>query len=133
MVGDANPALSEYPLGVLLARGIVTQEQHDAGVKDAFLAGRVLGRTKPYRPDAAGASVTGDETLTPKMEERWREAVDRLLLCGRRCKDAVDNVVVFHRFPSWLGRPRPRASDTREFDALIDSLTVLAAWKSGNR
>ena len=61
LVGSADPALAEYPLGVLLARGILTPEQHDAGCHYAYLAGRVLGRTKPYRADLGGG---GGEALT---------------------------------------------------------------------
>jgi hypothetical protein len=132
LVGPADPALAEYPLGVLLARGILTPEQHDAGCHYAYLAGRVLGRTKPYRADlgGGGGEELGEGALAA-VERRWHEAVRALLDAGRRAKDAVDNVAIFERLPGWLVRSQPRLGDDRERLALVHGLEALAAWRRG--
>src|SRR3972149_2713330 len=44
--GGPDPALSEYPLGLMLARRLVSAEQHEAGCHYAFLYGRTIGRTQ---------------------------------------------------------------------------------------
>ena len=132
LVGSADPALAEYPLGVLLARGILTPEQHDAGCHYAYLAGRVLGRTKPYRADLGGG---GGEALTEgalaAVERRWHDAVRALLDAGRRAKDAVDNAAMFERVPGWLLRQQPRLGDDIDRRALLSGLDALAAWRAG--
>lgn len=132
LIGAAAAHLAEYPLGVLLARGLVTAEQHDAGCHYAYLAGRVLGRTKPYRAEAAGgggAELT--EAARASIERRWLEAVRLLLGAGRRAKDAVDNAAIFERLPGWLAREQPRPNDTAEQQALVAGLDVLARWRAG--
>ena len=133
LVGAGDPALAEYPLGVLLARGLISPAQHDAGRHYAYLAGRVLGRTRPYRPDAgSGGAELGDGALAA-VEDRWRAAVAALLTAGRRAKDAVDNVALFERMPPRLLRREPRVGDALEHAALAAGLDALAAWRGGRR
>ena len=132
LIGSAAPHLAEYPLGVLLARGLISAEQHDAGCHYAYLAGRVLGRTKPYRADAAGsggAELT--EAALASVERRWLQAVRMLFDAGRRAKDAVDNVAIFERLPGWLAREQPRPGDAAEQQALVAGLESLARWRAG--
>ncbi len=123
LVGDGDPALAGYPLGVLLARRVITQDQHDAGRHYAYLAGRVLGRTRPYRPDSgSGGSTELGEGALEAVEDRWREAAAALLAAGRRAKDAVDNAALFERLPV-----------AAELGALTAGLDALALWRRGRR
>ena len=48
LVGGAPPELAEYPLGVLLARGIITRDEHDAGCRYAHLRGKALGNATVF-------------------------------------------------------------------------------------
>ena len=133
LIGTADPALAEYPLGVLLARGVITGEQHDAGCHYAYLAGRVLGRTKPYRADQGGSGAALNEVAIDAIERRWHQAVRTLLDAGRRAKDEVDNVALFERLPSWVGAESPRLGDARSCEELVAGLEALALWRRGGR
>ena len=114
LVGDGDPALAGYP---------ITQDQHDAGRHYAYLAGRVLGRTRPYRPDSgSGGSTELGEGALEAVEDRWREAAAALLAAGRRAKDAVDNAALFERLPV-----------AAELGALTAGLDALALWRRGRR
>jgi hypothetical protein len=46
LAAGGDPALTEYPLGLSLARGLISREQHEAGCYYAFLYGRAIGRTQ---------------------------------------------------------------------------------------
>ncbi len=59
LVAGGDPALAEYPLGLLLARGFVSREQHEAGCYYAFLYGRAIGRTQVDCSYLFGAQAAG--------------------------------------------------------------------------
>ena len=59
LAAGGDPALSEYPLGLLLARGLVSREQHEAGCYYAFLYGRSIGRTQVNCSYLFGAQAAG--------------------------------------------------------------------------
>ena len=42
--GDGDPALTAYPLGILLANKAISEDQHRAGCQYAWLHWRVFGR-----------------------------------------------------------------------------------------
>ncbi len=42
--GDGDPNLTTYPLGILLANGAISDDQHRAGCRYAWLHWRVFGR-----------------------------------------------------------------------------------------
>lgn len=131
LIGDADPTLAGYQLGILLARGVITHQQHDAGCHYAYLCGRVLGRTKPV---SLAESVGGAELSDAAMEDithRWRQAVTVLFVAGRRSKDAVDNAAAYERLPGWTLRHRPRGSDAADAAALVDGLESLVSWRLG--
>lgn len=131
LVGNGDPALGAYPLGILFCRGIITAPQHDAGCHYAYLCGRVLGRTKPVSLAERPAPAEISDRALADISLRWREAVAVLFSVGRRSKDAVDNVAVYERIPGWLWRDRPRDGDAREAAALVDGLSALVAWRNG--
>ena len=46
LADGADPVMTEYPLGLLLARALVDQMQHDAGCYYAYLYRRAIGHTQ---------------------------------------------------------------------------------------
>src|SRR5262245_51644238 len=45
LAGASDPALAEYPLGIMLARGLISAEEHEAGCYYAMLYAKAVGRT----------------------------------------------------------------------------------------
>jgi len=140
LVSGADPALSEYPLGIMLARGLVAGPQHEAGCYYALLYGRVVGRTQItcaplYRQVMGELAPSGgqqDEGMETRLQELFRFGKNRLLAAGRRVCDATENVVVFQRLPRfldpWSARPQSaRRADATELDAVLAGLDVLVA------
>ena len=123
LVGSPIDPRAEYPLGVLLARGIIDQAMHDAGLKYGGAVRAHVGRTG-YR-QAKGEQFINDDAAAA-IETSWRSCCAALLNLGRRAKDAVDNAVVYERLPGWLMRDQPRPSDERERLALMLGLNALA-------
>jgi len=139
LAAGGDPALTEYPLGLLLTRGLVSREQHEAGCYYAFLYGRSIGRTQvdcSYLFGAAAAGYADRHDLTEaelaKLQTLFRHGKNHLLAAGRRVCDATENLVVFGRLPRFLdgGRRRPRSAwraDETELDAVRLGLEVLVA------
>lgn len=139
LASGGDPALAEYPLGLLLARGLVNREQHEAGCYYAFLYGRAIGRTQvncSYLFGALAGGYADRHDLTEgdlvKLESLFRRGKNRLLAAGRRVCDATENLVVFSRMPRFLdaGRRRPGSAwraDEAELAAVRLGLDVLVA------
>jgi len=135
----ADPALTEYPLGILLARHLVSGEQHEAGCYYAYLYGRAVGAGHVscgflYQQVASiwiGSEAVSEATEAT-IESLFRLGKNRLLAAGRRVCDAVENVAVFGRAPRFLNAAdrRPGSAwraDAAELDALRRGLDVLVA------
>jgi hypothetical protein len=142
-----DPALSEYPLGRLLALGLVTIEEHRCAAIYAYLYRRATG----YLPTAAtkwqdalpGIAVRralpeldrdGPDHELVAIQRRFRQAKNRLLAGGRAVCDATENLVVFQMTPSFMATPiepgRRMHASIRclpEFRAIKDGLAILAA------
>jgi len=139
LAAGGDPALTEYPLGLLLARGLVSREQHEAGCYYAFLYGRSIGRTQVncsylFGTQAAGYADRHDltEAELAKIQSLFRQGKNRLLAAGRRVCDATENLIVFSRLPRFLdgGRRRPQSAwraDETELAAVCLGLDVLVA------
>jgi hypothetical protein len=139
LAAGGDPALTEYPLGLMLARGLATDEQHEAGCYYAFLYGRTIGRTQInynqlYQRIAAAFTEEQDlsEEARVRIESLFRHGKNRLLAAGRRVCDATENLVVFGRSPRFLdpaGRRQPGAlrADATELEAVRTGLDVLVA------
>ena len=138
LAGGGDPVLTESPLGVMLARGLIGQEQHDAGRTYAALYRQSVGRTQlscdrhysQMVADAGRMAATRDEADQARIEERFRRGKNRLLAAGRRVCEVTENLVVFGVAPRFLearlcgfgGR-----GDTGELDAVLLGLETLAA------
>lgn len=96
LAAGGDPALTEYPLGLLLARGLVSREQHEAGCYYAFLYGRSIGRTQVNCSYLFGAQAAGyadrhvlSEAELARLQSLFRHGKNRLLAAGRQVCDAT--------------------------------------------
>ena len=124
LVGAAQSELASYPLGILLARQIISQDQHNAGCDYARLYRLVIGRTSS---NSTGGSEATDEDVE-RAQNQFDVLRKALVAAGRRQQDAVANVAVFERLPGWLVRACRgvvRPSDGRGAEALLMGLTAL--------
>jgi len=138
LAGGADPALSEHPLGVMLARGLISAEQHEAGCYYALLYRRAVAHpdlsvASLYRQlmgEAGGGGAIDEESLV-RFAGLYRLGKNRLLAAGRRITAATENLVVFGRPARFLGRPSnmtpKRGPDHAELQAVLDGLSVLVS------
>ncbi len=128
---DAPPEWSEYPLGILRARGYLTERQHDAGCRYAWLFRLAIGGERFASVDLTGRRSPGPE----ERSEAWLAARTRdygrarLLLQaeGSRTRHLVEDVSVYQRLPAFcLARPCPGPADLILLQRLQAGLTLLA-------
>ena len=133
LVVDGDPSLSEYPLGLMLARRLIGPEQHEAGCHYGFLYGRAVGKgdlscaaiyarlAAEVRPGAPEPN----EAREAREQAMFRLGKNRLLATGRRVCDATENLVVFGRPARFLDVHDRRGAAARRGDA-ADLAAVLA-------
>ena len=133
-----NTALAEYPLGLMLARGLIGRTEHDAGCRYALLYAGAVGPAEIsvahiYRRLLAesGRGRELDEERQARIQALFRLGKNRLLAAGRRVCSATENLVVFGRLPCFLEARRPadlkRGAAFAELTTVLDGLSVLAA------
>ncbi len=138
LVGGGDPALAEHPLGIMLARGLISAEEHEAGCYYALLYARAVARTHlssahVYQRMLAesGRAATLDDKGQEHVENLFRQGKNRLLAAGRRVSEATENLAVFGRPARFLDVRRTaelrRGADFTEFQAVLEGLAVLAA------
>jgi hypothetical protein len=138
LAGAGDPAAAESPLALMLARGLIDREQHDAARFYAFLYRQAVGRTHlscdpHYRQLATGTVRPPDERGEAEqagLEARFRQGKNRLLAAGRRVCEATENLAVFGLPPRFFDRERPshaRPRDALELEAVLCGLATLAA------
>jgi hypothetical protein len=138
MVGAGDPTLAEHPLGVMLARGLITPEQHEAGCYYAALYGRAVARihlsAAPIYRRLLAESGRGrelDEGSQRHIERLYRLGKNHLLAASRRICEATENLVVFAKPARFLDQRRTallrRGADYNEFQAVLAGLDVLVA------
>lgn len=130
LVGEADPILASYPLGVWWAQKFITENEHDAGIYYAYLFGRVIGSVGPSA--GGGGKYEALEDMAQEiLEPLWREAANVLFSVGRSAKNAVDNVAVYEPMESaWRiaeGRTHPSDFHAKK------GLTALAQWRRVGR
>ena len=80
LAAGGDPALTESPLGILLARGLIGREQHDSGRHYASLYRQSVGRTQlscdghysQLIADGGRAARSRDDAAQARIEERFR-------------------------------------------------------------
>lgn len=134
LAGHGDPALTSYPLGVLLANGEVTEQQHKAGCRYAFLHAVVFGRASvaavSFERVGRGWAGDWDDRWLAAREAELRRLTFRLMEHPARLRMALDSVVVYERTPRWMRPVRPRPADVREADLFIKALDLLAGTES---
>lgn len=105
MVENGDPALSEHPLGLLMARGLLdhntetNRHMYDAGIKFGVLWGRVF--KPPFAESMLSQFVPGGlgaDWTDAKLEEANAELKRiRTKLARRRVYDALVNCVIYRR------------------------------------
>src|SRR5258706_6874718 len=80
LAAGGDPAFTESPLGILLARGLIGREQNDSGRHYASLYRQSVGRTQlscdrhysQLIADGGRTTATRDEAAQARIEERFR-------------------------------------------------------------
>jgi hypothetical protein len=117
LVPGADPALAENPLSLLLARGLISAEQHGAGCRYERLyrlavARREISFGQLYRRlgEATGRSTGGesdghDDARIADTRRHYLAAKANLLQAGPAAARAVEAVAVFGAWPDVLPDP----------------------------
>lgn len=135
IAGPGNEPLAHYPLGVALARGLIDQQLHDAGLR----------YRRSYLLACDGAAVPRKSTLVRFLPSSARGVAERTIIEAtghlRRCKAALqflpapdrisralDDLCVFDRWPIWLAYPNwtMGRKDRVELKRIVSGLTVIA-------
>ena len=102
LAGGGDPQSCGYPLGVMMTRGWITRDDHDAGLHYANLYRRKNGSVTPTSVNVE----SGGQTTNPPGEHgrflkgisvtpEFKAAKHALLQCGRGVVLAVEAVAVF--------------------------------------
>ena len=138
LAGGADPALTEHPLGIMLARGLISREQYEAGCQYATLYIQTVAPTTVsvaslYRrllAEGGGGQEIEEEDLR-RLQALFRLGKNGLLAAGRRVTAATENIAVFARPARFLSRSAnmtlKRGADFAELQAVLDGLSVLVA------
>lgn len=133
LVAGGDPALSEYPLGLMLARGLIGREQHEAGCRYGLLYARVIGKGhvscaaiyERLAADMRPTRLQADEGQEARDQALFRLGKNQLLAAGRRICDATENLVVFGRMARFFDLDDRRGAAARRGDA-AELAAVLA-------
>lgn len=130
--GDGNPALSAYPLGILLVNSQIDERQHAAMCQFAWLHWAVFGRpsvsavTFELRSRSSGEGPDRNvETVRLKGigDKIAAEIVDGSMT--RRGWHGLVDLAVYEHRPRWLQPVMPRASDVADAAAFHRAVSVL--------
>ncbi len=131
LAGSADPKYAAFPIGVMFANGDITARQREAAQAYAYLYRMRYGRTSVaaglHGADAGPDRDEIGEAARAEMEARLRTVQAQLARAGRAVKEAVDETVVFERFPRWMAPVLPRLSDLRHAAALMQGILRLEA------
>jgi hypothetical protein len=137
LVDGGDPALSAHPLGVLLARQVIDADHYAAGVRYAFLFGKVFGRTKivaHYADILVGSRDRVDlsESDATRYEAALRRCWHAIAPLGIQAKRLLDDVAVYERFPAWALSDRASGGDHQDRRLLRSALSILAGRTGGH-
>lgn len=127
-----NPELTTYPLGILLANDQITEAQHRAACRYAWLHTMVFGRPSV----AAIAWERKDPSVEPAADEereKWLAALERRLSAVSELfrpqpalmRSVLHGLVISERIPRFMQPVFPRPSDCHEAELLREALTLL--------
>jgi hypothetical protein len=134
--GAERDQRAAYPLGVIRARGLIREVEHNAGLEYERLHRRVEQPRTP--PSCLGAMVpSGEGTISiaagpsPETQALYLRIREALKGAGTRAWSQTRDVVIYHHWPGFLdtARRRPPAAwqaDERDLAALVSGLDVIA-------
>lgn len=127
-----DPTLATTPLDALKARKQISDEAHSAAVYFNALRKMVFGKAHPSAVDLTAISAMGsapDELDRADAEQKYRDACAAMKCQSRQALDAVENLVVHERWPTWLYEGRgTRDSGQRHFSV---GIAALLGWYRG--
>lgn len=128
-----DATLSTNPLDVLKSRKIISDEAHGAASYFAALRKIVFGKAHPGAIDLTAISSVGmpNELDRADAEIKYRDACNAMKAMSRASLDAVENLVVHERWPSWLIN-WTRGTQSREYHHLSAGIAALLGWYKGS-
>lgn len=134
MASPMDATLSTNPLDVLKSRKIISDEAHGAASYFAALRKIVFGKAHPGAIDlTAVSSGSPHEFDRADAEIKYRDACNAMKAISRASLDAVENLVVHERWPSWLLK-WARGTQPRDYHHFSVGVAALLGWyKGGNR
>lgn len=144
----------DFPLDVLFARRMISEEERDAGFRFAAISWRLFGSPHKgcdaiYQRMVAGgmddfgpSPTAAEDEDAQKRRQRLRDAHSRMVRLlqpegtNRRLLGAVQNVAQHLRMPRYLlnfASKRDRVSDLRELADIIVALGMLADSEASAR
>jgi hypothetical protein len=145
LVQGGRLELAAYPLGVLLANGAISEDEHKAGCRYAWLYRLAFGRVSiaaaSYELLGDGASYHEDEAwLRDRAAElsRLQSALGCFMTptgpktaIGRQVKRLVDELAVFGKAPRWMLPVAPGPGDCRDAELFLAGIRRLAEVAGG--
>ncbi len=134
----ADQRLAESPLGVLLASGLITEEERMAGQRFAWLYRLTLGQLslrasdplllrEPFGPEVTPPMSAARSAWLAAREADLEQARSRLLDQGTCAHEMVLRFAVAQTFADWMGLKRERtAREVEDLRALQEGLACLA-------
>ena len=128
-----DTTLSTTPLDVLKARQIISDEAHGAATYFAALRKIVFGKAHPGAIDLTAISSVGNpyELDRGDAETKYRDACAAVKAISRASLDALENLVIHERWPSWLVA-RTRSAQPRDYQHFSTGLAALLGWYKGS-
>jgi hypothetical protein len=128
--GKGDPALTSYPLGLLLANGVIEQPEHDGGCLFALHHSIAFGKptitAARMENVSRGTSDWEDEGRVVRSKTLYRGAEIALKHHSEAYFVAVRSAAIYEQRPSWTEVRVPDYRQIREAFALLDGLKVLA-------
>jgi hypothetical protein len=132
--GAERDQRAEYPLGVILARGLIREVEHNAGLEYERLHRRVEQPRNPH--SCLGAMVpAGEGTIaigggpSPQTQALYLRLREAVRAAGTRTWGQFQDIVVYQHWPRFLdtGQRPPAAwqADKRDLQALIRGLDIV--------
>lgn len=129
--GDA--ARASYPLGVLWANQQISDDQHRAGCRFAWLYAICFGRLSVAAINYEGAPPASGETEDSPQRKRWREACEReleaiLKALGKRSakhRQLMIDLCVYERAPAFLLPRLPSPADVTEAKRFAEGIKIV--------
>lgn len=128
----SDPTMSTCPIDILLSRGIISPEAHDAAVYWGSLRKMVFGKALPPAVDLLQITNASSpqEFDRGEAEMRYREAAKMVQSYSRQSFTALENIVVYERTPDWLDSLGRHPAQREHF---MTALGALLAWKRNTK